>query len=76
MLLYAFKVYFIKWYMEIYVERCATKIFPPNSLKSKFNDRSWDNIEVPSNWEMLGYGDKKFRNVSAPFPCKCTFCTK
>ena len=30
---------------------------PTEFFKSKFNDRSWDNIEVPSNWEMLGYGD-------------------
>ena len=46
---------------------------PTEFFKSKFNDRSWDNIEVPSNWEMLGYGDKMFRNVSAPFHVNVPF---
>lgn len=27
----------------------------------------WDKITVPSNWEMEGFGDKLFRNVTAPF---------
>lgn len=46
---------------------------PTEFFKSKFNDRSWDNIEVPSNWEMLGCGDKMFRNVSAPFHVNVPF---
>lgn len=33
----------------------------------RFNDRAWDTIRVPSNWEMKGYGDPLFRNVSTPF---------
>ena len=41
---------------------------PKNFYKSSFNDRSWGTIEVPSNWEMQGYGQAMFRNVSAPFP--------
>lgn len=40
---------------------------PKNFFEPKFNDNKWNVIEVPSNWEMLGYGDKMFRNVSAPF---------
>ncbi len=32
-----------------------------------FNDRKWDTIFVPSNWEMKGYGDPLFRNVTSPF---------
>ena len=33
-----------------------------------FNDRRWDDIEVPSNWEMQGFGQPVFRNVALPFP--------
>lgn len=40
---------------------------PKDFFEPKFNDNKWNVIEVPSNWEMLGYGDKMFRNVSAPF---------
>lgn len=40
---------------------------PKNFFEPSFNDRKWDRIDVPSNWEMLGYGDKQFRNVHAPF---------
>jgi beta-galactosidase len=32
-----------------------------------YNDRNWDTIHVPSNWEMQGFGDPLFRNVSTPF---------
>lgn len=35
--------------------------------KEGFNDRRWDTIRVPSNWEMKGYGDPLFRNVTTPF---------
>lgn len=45
----------------------------PDSLPSRFyerqfNDRNWNNLPVPSNWEMHGYGDAAFRNVRHPFP--------
>ena len=36
-------------------------------FKPAFNDRKWNSIDVPSNWEMQGYGQAVFRNVSAPF---------
>lgn len=50
----------------------------PDSIPSDFyeynyNDSGWDSIEVPSNWEMLGYGDKLFRNVNAPFKVNVPF---
>jgi beta-galactosidase len=32
--------------------------------------RSWDDIEVPSNWQMKGYGHPMFRNVTMEFPEK------
>ena len=41
---------------------------PAEFYKSGFDDKEWDTISVPSNWEMKGYGDPLFRNVSTPFP--------
>ena len=41
---------------------------PEDFFKENFNDRKWDTITVPSNWEMMGYGDPLFRNVTTPFP--------
>jgi len=40
---------------------------PRDFFATSFNDRKWGTIEVPSNWEMQGYGQAIFRNVSAPF---------
>ncbi|MDR1402650.1 MAG: DUF4981 domain-containing protein [Tannerellaceae bacterium] len=40
---------------------------PADFYTENFNSRRWEQIPVPSNWEMLGYGDKLFRNVHAPF---------
>lgn len=40
---------------------------PSEFFKPGFNDRKWPEIEVPSNWEMQGFGQPLFRNVSAPF---------
>ena len=41
---------------------------PDNFFAESFNDNKWDTIHVPSNWEMQGFGDPIFRNVSTPFP--------
>jgi beta-galactosidase len=46
---------------------------PANFYREDFNDKKWDLIEVPSNWEMKGYGDKLFRNVHAPFKANPPF---
>jgi beta-galactosidase len=35
--------------------------------QTTFDDTSWDNIVVPSNWQMQGYGHPKFRNIAHPF---------
>ena len=32
--------------------------------------KGWDDIEVPSNWQMKGYGHPMFRNVTMEFPEK------
>ena len=33
-----------------------------------YNDKSWDTIEVPSNWEIQGYGTAIYSNIPYPFP--------
>jgi len=40
---------------------------PDDFYKENFNDKKWDLIQVPSNWEMVGYDDKLFRNIASPF---------
>ena len=40
----------------------------PGFFAENFNDKKWDTIHVPSNWEMQGFGDPLFRNVRTPFP--------
>lgn len=40
---------------------------PTDFYRPDFDDGSWAEIKVPSNWEMQGYGDKLFRNVSASY---------
>lgn len=40
---------------------------PEGFYKKSFNDRNWKTIRVPSNWEMEGFGDPLFRNVTTPF---------
>lgn len=49
---------------------------PRDFYQTSFNDRSWDKIPVPSNWEMHGYGDKLFRNVHAPFKANPPYVPK
>jgi beta-galactosidase len=40
---------------------------PADFFTEEYNDKIWDTIHVPSNWEMQGFGDPLFRNVSTPF---------
>lgn len=40
---------------------------PAEFFMENYNDRKWDTIHVPSNWEMQGFGDPVFRNVTSPF---------
>jgi len=35
-----------------------------------FNDAQWQSIRVPGNWEMQGFGDPVFRNITQPFQAK------
>ncbi|MDR2146032.1 MAG: glycoside hydrolase family 2, partial [Tannerella sp.] len=46
---------------------------PPKFYETNFNDRKWETIKVPSNWEMQGFGDRIFRNVTSPFKANPPF---
>ena len=41
---------------------------PVNFFQPSFVDKTWDNIPVPSNWEMQGFGIPIYTNVVYPFP--------
>ena len=43
---------------------------PADFYKDESKVSSWDEIEVPSNWQMQGYGHPMFRNVTMEFPEK------
>ena len=40
---------------------------PVDFYRERFSDGKWSTIDVPANWEMRGWGDPLFRNVTAPF---------
>lgn len=40
---------------------------PADFFKAGFSTRKWADIQVPSNWEMQGFGQALFRNVAKPF---------
>ena len=41
---------------------------PIDFYKDSFDTSNWDNIEVPSNWQMKGYGYPIYTNIKYPFP--------
>ncbi|TFF90506.1 MAG: DUF4981 domain-containing protein [Promethearchaeota archaeon] len=40
---------------------------PINFYKPSFDDRSWKEIDVPSNWQMRGYGIPIYTNIKYPY---------
>jgi beta-galactosidase len=40
---------------------------PVDFYKPDFNVNYWDNIEVPSNWQVKGYGKPIYTNITYPF---------
>lgn len=40
---------------------------PMDFFKADFQDKTWAEIEVPSNWEMEGYGTPLYTNATYPF---------
>ncbi|TRX60075.1 DUF4981 domain-containing protein [Fulvivirga sp. M361] len=41
---------------------------PVDFFKADYDVSEWDEIQVPSNWEMQGYGIPIYTNVTYPFP--------
>ncbi len=37
-------------------------------VSTKYDDKSWDKIAVPSHWVLKGYGAPAYQNVKFPFP--------
>jgi len=46
------------------------ELIPEDFFLTRFNTEKWDHINVPSCWQMAGYGHPKFRNVHLTFTCK------
>ncbi|MFD2033404.1 glycoside hydrolase family 2 TIM barrel-domain containing protein [Belliella marina] len=46
---------------------------PQNFHESNFNDKDWEMIPVPSNWEMEGHDIPIYTNVAYPFPARPPF---
>ncbi|MCD6475266.1 MAG: hypothetical protein J7K85_03235, partial [Anaerolineaceae bacterium] len=40
---------------------------PRNFFQPDFNDKDWDKLPVPSNWQMHGYGTPIYTNIKYPF---------
>jgi beta-galactosidase len=49
-----------------YVDKPADK--PADFHQPLFNDAGWKNIDVPSNWELQGFGVPIYTNINYPFP--------
>ncbi|MBD3197163.1 MAG: DUF4981 domain-containing protein [Candidatus Lokiarchaeota archaeon] len=49
---------------------------PINFFKDDFDDNSWDDIEVPSNWQLNGYGIPIYTNIKYPYSINTTFIPK
>ncbi|WP_179020644.1 glycoside hydrolase family 2 TIM barrel-domain containing protein [Winogradskyella forsetii] len=46
---------------------------PADFYKTDFDIRGWDTIEVPSNWEMKGFGIPVYTNIKYMFPANSPF---
>ncbi|SER90590.1 evolved beta-galactosidase subunit alpha [Gracilibacillus ureilyticus] len=46
----------------------APEEVPDDFYKEKYFCEDWDRIEVPSNWQMNGYGIPQYTNKQYPFP--------
>ncbi|WP_407408315.1 beta-galactosidase subunit alpha [Peribacillus sp.] len=41
---------------------------PKQFLEESYDSSHWDDLQVPSNWQMHGYGRPHYTNVQYPFP--------
>jgi beta-galactosidase/beta-glucuronidase len=44
------------------------QLSPTNFYQEFFDTSDWDDLQVPSNWQMKGYGKPHYTNVQYPFP--------
>ncbi len=49
-----------------YADRAAERML--DFYRTDLNDNKWDNIPVPSNWEIQGFGIPIYTNIVYPFP--------
>lgn len=50
----------------VYTEKCANRIM--DFYKEGLDTRTWNEITVPSNWELKGFGIPIYTNIVYPFP--------
>ncbi len=53
----------------------TTQSVPEDFYKTSYDNSNWDNIDVPSCWEMKGYGYPIYTNSVYPFPSKPPYIT-
>ena len=46
----------------------APELSPKDFYSEEFNSEDWDSIEVPSNWQIEGYGNMQYTDLYYPFP--------
>ncbi len=49
----------------IYVDKISER--PLDFYATDFDNSTWDDIQVPGNWEMYGYGFPNYTNIKYPF---------
>ena len=52
----------------------SPELRPVDFYQDHFNTESWNDIKVPSNWELQGYGIPIYTNTEYPFNKMFTFC--
>jgi len=46
----------------------APEFVPPDFFEESFDPSGWNDLEVPSSWQMKGFGRPHYTNVAYPFP--------